>query len=460
MKLETISPIDNSIYCSFDAHNQNDVDIKVKNAQKVFKDWSKKSIEERISFVQKMIDYIVSQEEIICKEISWQMGRPYKQVSGEIAGFKQRAEYMISIAIQSLQPYYPINIPNFERWISKEPLGVITVLSPWNYPFLTSVNVIIPALIAGNVVILKHSSQTPLVAEHYKKASLEANFPEGVFDILHLSHNDTNYLISQKEIQGVYFTGSVEGGKKVQQAICNKFVICGLELGGKDPAYIRADADIPSTVESLVDGAFFNSGQSCCGIERIYAHEKVYDDFIDLFVKLTKDYCLGNPLEDTTNLGPMVRTKAANFVREQIQEAIKLGANSLVQESDFLKSQKNTPYLAPQVLVNVNHQMRVMVEESFGPVVGIMKVKTDEEAINLMNDSDLGLTASIWGKDAKIVRDLSTEVQAGTVFFNRCDYLDPALAWTGVKNTGRGITLSAWGYDHLTRAKSYHFRLN
>ena len=323
---------------------------------------------------------------------------------------------------------------------------------------MTGAPVFVPALIAGNVVVLKHSFQTPQVAERYAKAAKKAGFPKGVFQILHLNHANTAQLISDSRIDGVCFTGSVAGGIAIQQSLNNKFIPCGLELGGKDAAYVRADANLDVTVESLVDGAFFNSGQSCCGIERIYVHDTLYDKFIERYTELTKTYKLGNPLDSDVNLGPMVKTEAANYVRNQISNAIASGAKSLVDESLFTASKKNTPYLSPHVLVNVDHTMAVMTEESFGPVVGIMKVKSDEDAIQLMNDSQYGLTGSIWTTDMDMALSIAPKIEAGTIFMNRCDYLDPALAWTGVKNSGRGVTLSKLGYDHVTRVKSFHFR--
>ncbi|NNG10394.1 MAG: aldehyde dehydrogenase family protein, partial [Arenibacter sp.] len=338
------------------------------------------------------------------------------------------------------------------------PIGVVGVLSPWIYPFLTSVNAIVPALMAGNVVVLKHSFQTPLVAERYAKAASKAGLPKGVFQILHLDHKNTAQLISDARMDGVFFTGSVQGGIAVQNSLTNKFIPCGLELGGKDPAYVMANANLEKSIEGLVDGAFFNSGQSCCGIERIYVHESIYDKFVDSFVETTKQYQLGNPLDAGTNLGPMVKTDAANYVRKQIGEALGKGAKSLVAESLFKASKKETPYLSPHVLVDVDHSMEVMTQESFGPVVGIMKVASDAEAIALMNDSQYGLTASLWTDDMDRATVLARQIETGTVFMNRCDYLDPALAWTGVKNSGKGVTLSKIGYEHVSRVKSFNFR--
>lgn len=455
---KTISPIDNSVYYEGVKHTVKDVDNAISKATYAFKDWSALTVKERTKYIMAFVNAVVTKKDEIATEITWQMGRPLVQSPGEIKGFKERATYMIDIAEEALTPYEIEDSNTSKRWIERTPLGILAVLSPWNYPYLTSVNAIIPALLAGNVVILKHSFQTPLVAEQYAKAAREAGLPEGVFQILHLDHKDTATFISNSKVDGVYFTGSVKGGIAIQNALKDKFISCGLELGGKDPAYVRSDANLEHSIENLVDGAFFNSGQSCCGIERIYVHEDMYHKFIDGFVDITKQYRLGNPLDSDVNLGPMVKTSAAEYVRQQIQQAIKKGAKSLVEESLFSISQKHTPYLSPHVLVNVDHSMDVMVEESFGPVIGIMKVKNDAEAIELMNDSQYGLTASIWTTDREETITLGSNLQAGTVFMNRCDYLDPALAWTGVKNSGRGVTLSKVGYEHVTRVKSFNFR--
>ena len=455
---ETISPIDGSVYYTGKNHSIKDIDKTLTKATKAKQDWSALTIKERAQYVKALVEAVVVNNTQIAEEITWQMGRPLSQSPGEVNGFQDRANYMIDIAEDALKLHEVEDNDASKRWIARTPLGVITVLSPWNYPFLTSVNAIVPALMSGNTVVLKHSFQTPLVAEQYAKAAKKAGLPEGVFQILHLNHQDTATFIADPKVDGVCFTGSVTGGIAIQQALKDKFIPCGLELGGKDPAYVRADANLSNSVENLVDGAFFNSGQSCCGIERIYVHENLYDKFIDGFVDITKQYKLGNPLEDGVNLGPMVKTSAANYVRQQVEQAINKGAKSLVDESLFPASKKGTPYLAPQVLVNVNHNMDVMSEESFGPVIGIMKVKNDAEAIQLMNDSQYGLTASIWTANRDEAILLGSKIETGTVFMNRCDYLDPALAWTGVKNSGRGVTLSKVGYEHVTRVKSFNFK--
>jgi acyl-CoA reductase-like NAD-dependent aldehyde dehydrogenase len=275
-----------------------------------------------------------------------------------------------------------------------------------------------------------------------------------------VDHDQVARIIGDPRTSFVAFTGSVAGGYAVQRAASQRFIATGLELGGKDPAYVRPDAPLPATIENLVDGVYFNAGQSCCAVERIYVHQSVYHEFVAGFVALTRQYRLGHPLDPATTLGPMVRTAAAEFVRSQITEALAQGAQALIDPRDFPADQEGTPYLAPQVLVNVDHRMRVMTEETFGPVVGIMAVRDDEEAVGLMNDSRYGLTASIWTADVEAAIRIGDQVATGTWFMNRCDYLDPALAWTGVKDSGRGCTLSRLGYEALTRPKSFHLRLS
>jgi acyl-CoA reductase-like NAD-dependent aldehyde dehydrogenase len=403
-----------------------------------------------------MAEWCVERADHLAVELSWQMGRPLSQSPGEIKrGFHERALYMCGIAEEALSE---VSIPEkagFRRFIRREPLGVVLVVAPWNYPWLTSVNAVVPALLAGNSVILKMAAQTPLVAERYAEAFKAAGLPQGVFQFLHLDHTQVARVIADGRVAFVAFTGSVSGGHAVQQAAAKRFIGTGLELGGKDPGYVRADADIPFAVENLVDGSFFNSGQSCCGIERIYVDRKMYKDFVDCFVDLTRQYRLGNPLEQQTNLGPLVRTEAADNVRAQVRQAVRKGAKPLLR----IKDRPGTPYLPPEVLVNVDHGMAVMTEETFGPVVGIRPVKNDEEAIALMNDSRYGLTASIWTKDIEAAVRVGERVETGTWFMNRCDYLDPALAWTGVKDSGRGCTLSRLGLEAFTRPKSFHLRL-
>lgn len=455
---KTITPIDNSVYVERPYNTPAEIAAVLKNAAKAQIEWRRTSIAERAKVLNKAVDEFLKGKDKHAEEITRQMGRPISQSPFEMRGFEERARFMINLAPEALADVSFTDKPGFTRVLHREPLGVVFIVAPWNYPYLTSVNGVVPALMAGNAVVLKHSAQTPLCAEDFQQAFDAAGLPKGLFQHLVLTHDDTAKVIAAPEVAYVNFTGSVAGGHAVQQAALGKFMGMGLELGGKDPAYVRADANLAHAVENLVDGAMFNSGQCCCAIERIYVHESLYDKFVDGFVDLTKKYKLGNPLDTATNLGPMVRTSAAEFVRGQVADAVRQGAKSLVDTKLFPADKPGTPYVAPQVLVNVDHSMSVMSEESFGPVIGIMKVKNDDEAVKLMNDSKYGLTAALWTSDEIAARKIGNELETGTVFMNRCDYLDPALAWVGVKDSGRGATLSRVGYEMLTRPKSFHFR--
>jgi acyl-CoA reductase-like NAD-dependent aldehyde dehydrogenase len=386
------------------------------------------------------------------------MGRPLRYTPGEVTGFEERARYMIEVAGAALADLPVGEKAGFTRFIRREPLGVVFVIAPWNYPYLTAVNAVVPALMAGNAVLLKHSAQTPLCAERIGEALAAGGLPTGVFQHLHLSHEAVARIIASGRVDFVSFTGSVAGGHSVQQAAASHFPGVGLELGGKDPAYVRADADLDHAAENLADGAFFNSGQSCCAIERIYAHRDVYERFVEGLVDVARSYRLADPIEPETTLGPLVRPAAADFVRAQIQEAVAAGARVHVDPKAFERDAPGSAYLAPQVLTGVDHTMRVMTEETFGPAVGVMPVASDDEAVRLMNDSRYGLTAAIWTSDQEAAIRIGDRVETGTWFMNRCDYLDPALAWTGVKDSGRGCSLSRLQYEHLTRPKSFHLR--
>jgi acyl-CoA reductase-like NAD-dependent aldehyde dehydrogenase len=396
--------------------------------------------------------------EEIAPELAWQMGRPVRYGAGELRGVEERVRYMVAIAAEALADIDSGEKDGFRRFVRREPLGTIFVIAPWNYPYLTAVNSIFPALMAGNAVILKHATQTLLVGERFERAFQQAGLPAGLFRNLLLDHEQSARVIGSGRVQQVNFTGSVEGGRAMERAASGHFLGLGLELGGKDPAYVRHDADLAFAVENLVDGSFFNSGQSCCGIERIYVDRGVYPEFVERFIELTRGYELGNPLDEATTLGPLVKAASADFVRGQIADAIARGARALVDASGFSADAIGTPYLAPQVLIDVDHSMSVMREESFGPVVGIMPVESDEQALRLMNDSPYGLTASVWTSDLAAAESIGDDIATGTVYMNRCDYLDPSLAWTGVKHTGRGATLSRVGYETLTRPKSFHLR--
>ena len=457
--IQCISPVDGSVFVERETASAEQIRQTLRAAVEAQKKWKNIPVAERQALCSKAVDGFVARKVEIAEELTWQMGRPISQAPGEIAGFEERARHMIEIADSALADLKPTEKDGFIRFIRREPLGVVFVVAPWNFPYLTSVNAIMPALLAGNAVVLKHSAQTPLCAERLQQAFAEAGLPEAVFQYLHLSHADTEAVIQSKEINFVAFTGSVPGGEMVERAAVGRFIGVGLELGGKDPAYVREDANLQHAIETVTDGAMFNTGQSCCGIERVYVDKAVYQEFVDGVVALARGYNLGRPDDADTNLGPLVKSSAADFVRGQIDDAIAAGAKALVDEESFSVSKSGTPYLAPQVLIDVDHSMRIMTEETFGPVIGIMPVSGDAEAIELMNDSEFGLTAAVFTQDENAAIEIGNQIETGTWFMNRCDYLDPALAWTGVKNSGRGCTLSSVGFEQMTRPKSYHLKL-
>jgi acyl-CoA reductase-like NAD-dependent aldehyde dehydrogenase len=401
---------------------------------------------------------LMTRTDIIAAEITREMGRPIRFSAGEVAGFAHRARAMIALAPEALSDITIRPEGTSQRFIRREPLGVVLALCAWNYPYLIAANTVIPALMAGNSVILKHADQTPSCPERLAEAFSAAGLPEGVFQYLHMDHDLTATAVADPRVSHVAFTGSVSGGRAVHRAAGGHFKTVGLELGGNDPAYVRADADLDHAVDNLVDGAMFNSGQSCCGIERIYVHSDLFTPFVERFVEKVRAYVLGDPRDPETTLGPVVRPDDADRIRAVIADAVARGARPLVDPALFPLAAPQTPYVAPQVLVDVADDMALMREETFGPVVGIASVDSDEEALARMNDSHYGLTASIWTRDEAAAIALGEQLETGTVFMNRCDYLDPSLAWVGVKNSGRGCTLSSLGYGHLTRPKSYHLR--
>ena len=454
--VKIISPIDGRVYAERPVATAAEIEAAVARSKHARRAWGEVTVKERAKYLEHFLDALLSKNDEIAVELAWQMGRPVRY-GGEKRGVEERTRYMISIAEEALAPSYRAPKEGFERWIAREPLGTVMVIAPWNYPYLTAINSIVPGLMAGNSIILKHASQTLLVGERFAEAMKAAGLPEGLFQNLVLNHADTEKLIGSGEIDHINFTGSVEGGRRIEKAAAGTFATLGLELGGKDPAYVRADANLPHAIENLVDGSFFNSGQSCCGIERIYVHRDVYDGFVEGFIENAKGWTLGNPLEADTVVGPMAHGRFADLVREQTAEALRKGATAHLKASHEL-DKPGSAYLPPEVLTGVNHQMSVMREESFGPVVGIMSVASDDEAVTLMNDSPYGLSASIWTADLDEAARIGARVETGTVFANRCDYLDPALVWTGVKDTGKGGTLSEIGYANLTQPKSYHLR--
>ncbi len=452
--VDLISPIDGSVYLTREVLSRDAAFDAAKRAKAAQADWAARPVSERIALVRKAGQIIGQQKDRMATELAHQMGRPVRY-GGEYGGFDERLSYMADVAEDALAPMQIEDSDAFRRVIKRVPWGVVLVVAPWNYPYMTAINTVAPALIAGNTVILKHAGQTLAVGDHLAEAFQTAGVPEDVFQNLVLDHDTTSALLSERAVDFVNFTGSVGGGQAMERAAAGTFIPVSTELGGKDPGYVRADANIDAAVDTLLDGAMFNAGQCCCGIERIYVHESLYDQFVEKAVAWVNAQKLGNPLEPETTMGPMANVRFADEVRAQIAEALADGAKAHI---DTMPADDGGAYLTPQILTNVTHDMRVMRDESFGPVVGIMPVKDDDEAIALMNDSRFGLTASIWSTDTATAEALGDRIETGTVFLNRCDYLDPALCWTGCKDTGRGQGLSKLAYQALTRPKSYHLK--
>jgi len=452
--LKCISPIDGSVFAERPVLDHGAAAALVERAREAQALWAARPVQERIDLVLAGVAAVGAMNDDIVPELAAMMGRPVRY-GGEFGGFNERSQYMAEIAETALADIAVGEDATFKRYIKRVPHGVVFVVAPWNYPYMTAINTIAPALIAGNTVVLKHATQTLLVGERMARAFHSAGVPEDVFINVFLDHDTTSGLIADGAFDFVNFTGSVGGGRAMERAAAGTFTGLGLELGGKDPGYVMEDADLDAAVATLMDAAMYNSGQCCCGIERVYVHESLFAAFVEKSVELVKGYKLGNPLDPETTLGPMANVRFAEEVRAQIAEAVAAGATAHIPT---LEGDDGGAYLSPQILTNVSHDMRVMRDESFGPVVGIMPVRDDEEATRLMNDSEFGLTASLWTADIDRAMRVGDQIETGTVFLNRADYLDPGLCWTGCKNTGRGGGLSVIGYHNLTRPKSYHLK--
>ena len=453
--LRCISPIDGSVYAERPAMSLGEAKAAIARAGDAQRDWAARPLSERVALVRAGVARLGQMNDVTVPELARMMGRPVRY-GGEFGGVEERASYMAGIAEEALASLRIEDSQKFERWIARAPHGVVLVIAPWNYPYLTAINSVAPGLIAGNAVILKHATQTLVAGERMVEAFTAAGVPADVFQAIFLDHATTEQLIAARAFGFVSFTGSVAGGRAIECAAAGTFTGVALELGGKDPGYVMDDANLDAAADTLIDGAMFNSGQCCCAIERIYVAEPLFDVFVEKAASIVSGYRLGNPLDQETTLGPMAHRRFADEARAQTEEAIAAGARPCVDTEKF--ADDGGTYLAPQILIDVDHDMRVMRDETFGPVVGIMKVRGDDEAVRLMNDSAFGLTASLWTRDPARAARVGAEIETGTVFMNRCDYLDPGLCWTGCKDTGRGSALSVLGYHALTRPKSYHLK--
>ncbi|KAI1252650.1 hypothetical protein MGN70_004853 [Eutypa lata] len=458
--LTTISPTTNEPILTRNGVSTSELEDLSRVAAEAFQTWRETSLTDRQIIVKKFLKLLGDKKDELGEEITVQMGRPIAYTGVEVATAAKRGDYLVKISEDTLKDTDGESEKGFKRFIRKVPVGPVLVIFPWNYPYLTLVNSLIPALLCGNTVILKPSPQTPTIAEQVTKLFAEAGLPAGVLQYFHSgSPSIIETLIRDPKISLVCFTGSVAGGLAVQKAAADRLVNVGLELGGKDPAYVREDVDIDWAAAEIVDGSIFNSGQSCCALERVYVDEKVYDSFVEATQKVLKDYKVGDPLSKETQIGPVISKRSKETVESHIKDALDKGAKDATPENPtFSNLPPKGNFVKPTLLIDVDHSMTVMTEETFGPVIAVMKVKSDEEAINLMNDSEFGLTASIWTKDTDKGYKLAEQVEAGTVFVNRADFPSPDLAWTGWKNSGKGVTLSRFGFEQFVKLKSFHLK--
>ncbi|KAH8795439.1 putative succinate-semialdehyde dehydrogenase [Hyaloscypha finlandica] len=458
--ITTISPITNKPILTRNGVSTADLKLLPEVATEAFLSFRKTTLAERQAIVKKALKILGDKQDILAKELTEQMGRPIAYTAKEVTTAVKRGEYLLKISEETLKDTEGEAEKGFKRFIRKVPVGPVLILFAWNYPYLILVNSLIPALLAGNSVILKPSPQTPTIVEHITSIFEEAGLPQNVIQYFHCGSPTTiESIVRDPKVALICFTGSVAGGLAVQKAAADRIVNVGLELGGKDPAYIRSDVDVAWAAEEIVDGAIFNSGQSCCSLERIYVDEKIHDEFVKAVQSVLKNYKLGDPLDEKTHLGPVVSKRSKETIEAHIKDALEKGAKDATPENDSFESPPpDGNFVKPTLLTNVDHSMIVMTEESFGPILPVMKVKGDTEAIKLMNDSEFGLTASIWTKDTEKGAELAEQVDAGTVFVNRCDYPSPDLAWTGWKNSGKGVTLSKFGFEQFVKLKSLHFK--
>lgn len=450
MALRITNPYDGQVFAELPEDDLPGIDRKLNAAVQAQREWRSFEVSERVSRVRSALELFRRERDDVAREISLQMGKPLAQAQSEIDAMFGRSEFMLGVAEEVLAPEVQAAPPEFDWRIEHEPLGLVLNLAAWNYPLLIPINVIVPALCAGNAVILKHSAITALCGERFRRA-FEQMSPAGLLPHLVMDHETCAKVVADERVNHVAFTGSVEGGRAVHRAAAGRFIDVGLELGGKDPAYVAGDADPQVCASNLVDGACYNAGQSCCAVERAYIHASLYDEFLERAEAEMAGYQMGNPLEEGTTMGPMAQAKSVAFLEAQVADAVARGAR-LIRGGKGVDGK----FFEPTLLADVPQDAEVMQEESFGPLLPVRAVKDDREALALMNDSRFGLTASIWTPDRERAERLVGEVEAGTVFVNRCDYLEPTLPWTGIKDSGRGSTLSKYGFLGLTRRKAIH----
>ena len=456
-RIRVVNPYDQSVVCELDADAGTGLERKLAAAQGAFERWRRVPLRERMAQVEAALERFRGAGEETARDVSRQMGKPIAEARREVETFLDRARWAVGEAEAALAPVVLPPKEGFVRRIEHAPLGVVLDIAAWNYPLLVPVNVVVPALLAGNAVVLKHSERTPLAGRAIARAFAALEVPDVVTDVV-VSPAAAGGLVRDPRIAHVAFTGSVRTGRIVQREIAaaDRLVDAGLELGGKDPAYVAADADLAFTVENVVDGACYNAGQSCCAVERVYVHASLYDEFLERARVILGAYRMGDPLDDTTTLGPLAIRASLDLVENQVAGAVERGARLLLGGRRVTGVPGN--FFPPTLVADVPNDCALMQEESFAPIVAVLAVADDDEAIARMRDTRFGLTASVWTRDSGRAERFAREIDAGTIFQNRCDYLDPALPWTGWGESGKGSTMSRFGFLYLTRRKAIHFR--
>lgn len=454
--LTVINPFTGNIDRTYPYDTPQSLTTTVQQLKQSQNHWCTQPLQHRIHRVRQALSYFEQHQATIADDICRQMGRPKHQAMGEINGLLERGHHLCEIAAQTLTPEPLPDKPGFKRSIHHAPYGLIYVISAWNYPLLITINSVVPALIAGNSVLLKHASQTTEIGRHFERAFADLAQTPLIKSVV-IPHALSEPLIREGQVDHVIFTGSVPGGRTILSQCADSLIAPNLELGGKDGVYVDASADLNQAVETIVDGACYNAGQSCCGIERAYVHASLYDAFLSAAQTTMEHYQLGDPQSADTSMGPLAIAKNAQLMSDQVTGAIDAGARCLTGGKPITIGQGT--FFEPTLLADVPKSSAVLKEENFGPILAVVPVADITEAITEINATDFGLTAAIFTQDQSQADHFFESVQAGTIFMNRCDYLDPALPWTGFKHSGCGSALSHYGFYSVTQRKSKHFRI-
>lgn len=427
---------------------------KVESARLALASWRKTSFEARAAIVRKFRHLLEERVEECASVLTAEMGKPLVQARNEVKGTLGRIDFFLDKAEGRLHEQLVFDDGGMLEKVRYEPLGVIANISAWNYPYFVGSNVFIPALLTGNAVVYKPSEFSSLTGRQIARLWHEAALPGGVFQMI-VGRGDVGEALLKQPIDGVFFTGSFATGKKIMDQVAGRMMKVGMELGGKDPIYVRADVDTKATAEAVADGAFYNAGQSCCAVERVYVHKDIYETFVQAFTAFALAAKVGDPMSEGTYIGPLARPQQLDILARQVQDAVKKGARLVAGGK---KRPGKGSYFEPTVLVDCNHSMDVMRDESFGPIIGIQPVGSDDEALRLMNDTPYGLTAGVYTRDAVKAEALLAELNAGSVYWNCCDRVSPRLPWSGRGHSGIGSTLSVLGIDAFIRPKAWHMR--